>query len=174
MEIKNININEIIPNPWNPNIMEDDIYQHLKREYERVGYLQPILVRKKNDKYEIIDGEHRWRAAKEFGLNEITCIIIELDDEQAKLTTINMNKIKGTNDPYKLSLLIKDLNKTIDIETLSSLINTSIEELKINLEISEVEPLDDILIKHYNKTRYVICPNCNEKINLEKAEVIKE
>ena len=62
---------------------------------------QPILVRPKvltpsNEvaQYEIIDGFHRFKATKDAGNTEIDCVVIDATDEQAKMITLAMNKIK--------------------------------------------------------------------------------
>ena len=47
------------------------------------GVLQPLLVRKQGDKYEIIAGERRWRAAKEAGLKEVPVIVKDFSDQEA-------------------------------------------------------------------------------------------
>ena len=47
------------------------------------GILQPLLIRKKNDKYELIAGERRLRAAKKAGLKKVPVYLIEADDEKA-------------------------------------------------------------------------------------------
>ena len=96
-----IPIDKIKPNLWNPNVMMDDMVAHLVKEYHRIGYLQPILVRPLGDMFEIIDGEHRWSVAKEVGMKELTCVVKPMSDEDAKLTTINMGKIKGSEDPVQ-------------------------------------------------------------------------
>lgn len=58
------------------------------------GLLQPIIVRPKNEKYEIIAGERRWRAAQLAGLNEVNCLISNYSDEQALQASIieNVNR----------------------------------------------------------------------------------
>ena len=58
--IKNIPINEIDANPWNPNKQNERQYQAEIESIAENGFLAPILVRANGDRHEIIDGEHRW------------------------------------------------------------------------------------------------------------------
>lgn len=55
----------------------------LAQSIRATGILQPILVRKRGDKLEIIAGERRWRAAKLAGMERIPALIREISDEQA-------------------------------------------------------------------------------------------
>ena len=65
-------IDKIEPNPDQPrNQFDEDTLQELADSIKQYGMLQPILVTPKDDFYEIIAGERRWRAAKLAGLNEV-------------------------------------------------------------------------------------------------------
>ena len=123
--IVHVNLNEIEPNEEQPRKQfEKESLNELKESIEQFGIIQPIIVRKKEDKYEIIAGERRWRAAKEAKLEEIPCIIKEIDDKEAmKLALIeniqreDLNPIeeasayKSLMENYKLTQ--EDLAKTI-------------------------------------------------------------
>ena len=76
-----IPLNNIIPNSINPNRMPKGTFNKLKKSLKKVGQLNPIIVRKKEKKYEIIDGEWRWRAAKEINMPSLQCRVIEASDE---------------------------------------------------------------------------------------------
>lgn len=49
---------------------------------EVLGVLTPLIVRKEQDGYEIIDGVHRWLAAKEAGLKTVPCIVEDIEDNE--------------------------------------------------------------------------------------------
>ena len=66
------------------------------------GLLQPIIVRRKgNGFYEIIAGEHRWRACKEAGLVEVPVIIKDMDDRSASLAALVENLQREDLDPVE-------------------------------------------------------------------------
>lgn len=72
-------IDKIEPNPDQPrNQFDEDTLQELSDSIKQYGMLQPILVTPKDDFYEIIAGERRWRAAKLAGLNEVPVMILSL------------------------------------------------------------------------------------------------
>ncbi len=88
--ITNINVNLLIPNAYQPRKkINDQTINELALSIKEYGILNPILVRKLNDKYEIIAGERRVIAAKKIGLTEVPAIIKEIDDgKMAELALI--------------------------------------------------------------------------------------
>lgn len=76
-------IDSLQPNPFQPrsNTSSNDILS-LSRSIERNGMLQPISVRPLGDRYEIIAGERRWRAALSLGLSHVPVIVRDASDEQ--------------------------------------------------------------------------------------------
>ncbi|MEN8225016.1 MAG: ParB/RepB/Spo0J family partition protein [Bacteroidota bacterium] len=82
--IANIDINKIEANPFQPrDHFDDELIQELSASIERQGIIQPITVRKLGyEKYQLISGERRLRAAKYANLQEIPCYIRVANDEQ--------------------------------------------------------------------------------------------
>lgn len=72
---------------------DEDALDELRQSIERYGVMEPILVRDRgNDKYEIVAGERRYRAAVQAGLGEVPCIIYkDLDTVEAALLTAEEN-----------------------------------------------------------------------------------
>jgi len=77
----NIPISSIIRNKFQPrkNFNREQMNELTNSIRER-GIIQPIVVRKKSDKYEIIAGERRWQAAQNAGLHEVPIVEIQADD----------------------------------------------------------------------------------------------
>ena len=81
--VHKIKIIDIEPNKNQPRrTFNNESIDELAESIKRYGVIQPIIVIKKDDYYEIVAGERRWRASKKAGLDEIPCIIRE--DEQKK------------------------------------------------------------------------------------------
>lgn len=75
-KIYKIKVINIEPNREQPRrIFDEDALEELAGSIKTYGVLQPIIVNKKDDYYEIVAGERRWRAAKKAGLTEMPCII---------------------------------------------------------------------------------------------------
>ena len=75
-KIHKIKVIEIEPNREQPRrSFDEEALDELANSIKTYGVLQPIIVNKKSDYYEIVAGERRWRAAKKAGLTELPCII---------------------------------------------------------------------------------------------------
>lgn len=109
-----ISLSKLRPNSWNPNVMNDEMYRKELASIRKFGYVNPILARDLVSHYEIIDGEHRWKALKQLGYEEAEVTIIEgLSDEEAKQLTIVLNETRGTPDQGKLGTLLRDLLENV-------------------------------------------------------------
>ena len=76
-----VSISSIIRNKLQPrkNFNKEQM-EELTNSIKERGIIQPIIVRKKSDKYEIVAGERRWQAAQNAGLHEVPVVEIEADD----------------------------------------------------------------------------------------------
>jgi len=74
-------INSIKPNPDQPRQAFGDLSE-LVASIKEKGILEPLLVRPREDGFELIAGERRWRACKEVGLDRVPCIIKDVDDRE--------------------------------------------------------------------------------------------
>ncbi len=76
-------ISQIVPNKDQPRkLFKEEELAELSDSIKQNGILQPLLVRKKGSKYEIVAGERRYQAAKLAGLTEVPVIIKEISDEE--------------------------------------------------------------------------------------------
>src|SRR5512136_408768 len=77
-------IEEIIPNRSQPRKHFDESkLQELAESIKEKGILEPLVVRRVDQRYEIIIGERRWRAAQKAGLKEIPVLVKEVEDREA-------------------------------------------------------------------------------------------
>lgn len=80
-EILQVPIEDIIPNRFQPRISFDDkALQELSNSIKQHGIIQPLVLRKLGDKYEIIAGERRYKAATMAGLTKVPAVIADIDD----------------------------------------------------------------------------------------------
>ncbi len=75
--------------------------EELKKSIQDQGILQPLLVRKKDDHYEVVAGERRLRAAQELGLREVPAIEHELNDQQTLVIALIENLQREDLDPIE-------------------------------------------------------------------------
>ncbi|NHN32272.1 nucleoid occlusion protein [Paenibacillus agricola] len=83
-EIKNIAIQDIVPSPYQPRtIFDDERIEELCQTIKTLGVIQPIIVRVRNNVFELIAGERRWRAVTKLGMETIPAIVRDFNDSQA-------------------------------------------------------------------------------------------
>lgn len=87
-----VDIDLIQPSPYQPRLFFN--LDDLKSEIQKDGLLSDLVVRKRGDFYELIDGERRWRALKELGWRTAPVRVIDADDVMARLSMYKLNKIR--------------------------------------------------------------------------------
>lgn len=128
------------PNSWNPNQQSPDMFRNLLYSIRKNGFVSAITCRylQEDDVFEIIEGEHRWKAVKELtekgvtllqtptgpelpeGKIMINCLGV-VDDVSAMAMTQTFNRIQGVDDEAKLAGVIKTIMEKGDEETISTL-----------------------------------------------------
>lgn len=106
---KEIAINKIEPNDYNPNEMTKVEYTECKEEIKHLERIpKPIVVRRvaKGGKFVIVDGEHNWKAAKELGFSKVPCEVLDVDDFEAMRQTYKRNQ-HGTFNRIKLGKMFE-------------------------------------------------------------------
>lgn len=103
-------INMVEPNRDQPRKnFEEDALLELADSIKQMGVLQPLLVRKKNDYYEIIAGERRWRAAKIAGLKEVPVIIKDYTEQEIVEIGLIENIQRENLNPIEEAMAYKKL-----------------------------------------------------------------
>ena len=80
------------PSPYQPRLVFD--LNDLRSEIEKDGLLSDLVVRKKEEFFELVDGERRWRILKELGWKTVPVQVIDADDAKAMLSTYKLNKVR--------------------------------------------------------------------------------
>lgn len=79
--LRELPINVVVPNPYQPRTQVDEAaLAELTASIEASGLLQPVVVRPRNGKYELIAGERRWRAVQRLNWTKIPAIVKDVDD----------------------------------------------------------------------------------------------
>lgn len=110
-------ITDVKPNKGQPRKnFDEDALAELADSIQQNGILQPILVRKKGAKYEIIAGERRYQAAKKAGLKEVPVVIREVSDEDvfklALIENLQRSDLNPIEEAQGYRRLIKEGNLT--------------------------------------------------------------
>lgn len=112
-----ININQVEPNRDQPRKkFEEDALMELADSIKQFGVLQPLLVRKRKDYYEIIAGERRWRAAKMAGVKEIPVIIKDYTEQEIVEIGLIENIQRENLNPIEEAVAFKKLLEEFNLK----------------------------------------------------------
>ncbi|ATP42310.1 chromosome partitioning protein ParB [Solibacillus sp. R5-41] len=116
-QVQQIALTKILENPFQPRkIFDETAITELSASIIEHGIIQPIIVRKKGRKYEIVVGERRFRAAKQAGLVEIPAIVKDFDEQQmmevAILENLQREDLTPIEEADAYNSLINQLNFT--------------------------------------------------------------
>jgi len=186
MELKTIPISKIRPNPFQPReTFEKETIQELADSIKASDLVQPILVRKDGDTYEIIAGERRWRAYQFAKIKEIPCIVREPrpDDIETRELSIIENWHRLRLEPIEAEKFIaklyedgvkagrykslRDMERKTGIpnQILSEMVRARRERKELGLQASLQ---DKITYKDFHRTRPLEKEPEVRKIVLEK------
>lgn len=156
--VREIEVGKIVENKNNANSMEGWVFEELKKQIEKFGFLGSIVVRSKNGKYEILDGEKRYRALVELGYKKIPCYVVDIKDEvEFLIECIKKDNIRGEIDKEKLREKIEELEYFVENVRFNNLKGrTDRYKMALNLiklqEKFDKENLKNLLV--LEKTRY--------------------
>lgn len=110
-----LKISQVEPNRRQPRKnFDEDAMEELAESVKQYGIIQPLIVRKKENHYEIIAGERRWRAAKMAGLKEIPVVIRNYTDEEimeiSLIENIQRENLNPIEEAMAYQLLIKEFH----------------------------------------------------------------
>lgn len=114
--ILQVEVANLRPNPWNTNSVGAQNFEKLKGSIEKLGFFKPILARELDGGiFEILGGEHRWRAAMEQGISTVPVISVgKINDLVAKQISLVDNERYGEDDQVALQRLIEEIQSEID------------------------------------------------------------
>ena len=175
-----VKISKVEPNKsqQRKNFNEDTL-QELADSIRQFGVIQPLIVQKRDDYYEIIAGERRWRAAKLAGLKEVPVIIKDYSDEEmmeiALIENIQREDLNPIEEALAYKKLISDYQLKQDelAEKISKsrvTITNSMRLLKLPEKVQNMV-IDEMITSGHARTLLGLN---DEKLQLELAEKIFE
>ena len=172
-----VNVEAIKPSPYQPRYIFD--IEDLESEIRRDGLLSDLIVRRKGDFYEIIDGERRWRALRKLGWNTVPVRVVDADDAKARLLVYKLNKIRENYSVEEEARYFKkladegmtplDISKQLNVDFHWVLANLNV--FKFPEEIQRAVWTGQISISHIIALESVIERNIKEAV-LTAGEIL--
>ncbi len=114
--VENIRIVDIDPNRDQPRKeFDEESLKELSESIQAVGVIQPVILTKKGNRYQIVAGERRWRASRMAGLTEIPAIVRDWDEITRMKAALIENLQRDDLNPVEEALGIQTLMKKCDL-----------------------------------------------------------
>ena len=163
--VETLKITDVEPNREQPrkNFNEDALLE-LSDSIKQYGVIQPLIVQKKQDRYEIIAGERRWRAAKMAGIKEIPVIIKDYSDQQIMEISLIENIQREDLNPIEAAMAYKNLMEEFHLkqdeiaERVSksrTAVTNSMRLLKLDKRVQQMM-IDDMITAGHARTLITI------------------
>lgn len=167
--IQNLKIIDVEPNKDQPrrNFDEESI-EELASSIKEYGVIQPIIVTKQKDYYQIVAGERRWRASKKAGLSEIPAIVREYDKQKNSEIALIENIQREDLNPIEKAMAIRELLDKYDLtqQKLADKLGISRSGLANTVRILNLSPKVIDLVKEGKLTE----GHCKALLAVEDAE----
>lgn len=157
-DLMDLDIDRIDPAVDQPrSIFKQDKLEELAQSIQHNGIIQPLVVRRNGERFQLIAGERRWRAAQKAGLHKVPCIVKDVSDENVlELSLIEniqreeLNPIEEANAYKKLlekqNLTQEEIAKRVGKDRTS--ITNSLRLLKLPIEIQKMVEDEELSMGH--------------------------
>jgi ParB family transcriptional regulator, chromosome partitioning protein len=126
-----ISLDKLIEAPWNPNREDANMLQHLEASIRRYGLVEPLVVRPTQDShFEVLSGNHRLKILKSLGVDIAPCVVVDMNDQEARLLAQALNSIHGQDDMSNKSKVLQVILAAIPADKVISLLPESMESLQ--------------------------------------------
>ena len=154
--IVNLKIIDVEPNKNQPRMnFDDEKIEELANSIKEYGVIQPIIVAKKNNYYQIVAGERRWRAAKKAGLSEIPSIIRNYTEQKNKEVALIENIQREDLNPIEKAKALKEIIEKYGLtqQELADKIGISRSGIANTMRILNLDPrVIDLVMQEIKKT----------------------
>ena len=112
--ITNLGIDSIDPNPMQPrSVFHQERLQELAQSIRTNGIIQPLVARRRGERFQLVAGERRWRAAKLAGLSEVPVVVREFADDKLLEVTLIENIQREDLNAIEIAHALERLHKDL-------------------------------------------------------------
>ncbi len=157
-ELTELDIDQLEPTDTQPrHIFKEDKLEELAQSIKVNGIIQPIVVRRNDNRFQIIAGERRWRAAQRAGLHKVPCIIKDIPEENilelSLIENIQREELNPIEEATAYRNLVERLNLTQEevarrVGKDRSSVTNSLRLLRLPLEIQQMVEEEALSMGH--------------------------
>lgn len=131
MKVTEIRLSELREAPWNPNVMDPGMTEHLRESITQFGLVENLVVRLLQDgTYEVLSGNQRFQIIRDLDYETAPCVIVELDDAEAMLLGQALNQIQGEDNPGLRAELMRNVLLDLTEEDVLAVLPETVESLR--------------------------------------------
>jgi ParB family transcriptional regulator, chromosome partitioning protein len=172
--LQHIPVSLVDPNPFQPRrSIEQAKLKELADSITSTGVVQPILVRRKGERYELVAGERRWRAASMADLEVVPAIVRELPDQEALELALTENILREDLSPLEVAHAYHSLQEKFGYSHESiasrlgidrSTVTNTLRLLKLPSEVQKM--IDEKVLSSGHARALLACENPDEQVKL--------
>lgn len=138
-----IKLEQLAAHPDNPNVMSEALLIKLTRHIERTGQYPPLIVRPhpdEADRFQLLDGHQRAEVLRRLGHTDAACVVWDVDDAQASLLLLTLNRLQGADDPQRRGALLKRLTEQWKVSAVAELVPEESDRIRRLVQSTEPPP----------------------------------
>jgi ParB/RepB/Spo0J family partition protein len=150
---KVVDLSLLDPNPLNPNEMTPRQFNLLVDNVQRTGLTDPILVRQVGDRYRIVGGHHRYKAADYLGFKKVSITLMEdsFTEDEENFQLMRHNMIRGKLNTGKFMDLYKKMSESYSQEVLAESFGFEEESMLVKLVSQTMKTLPEELKEKFKE-----------------------
>ena len=173
MNITDLPITRLTGASWNPNCMDSYMLSRLRESLERFGVVDNLVVRPLSDGlYETLSGNQRLQVMAEQGYTHAPCVIVDLDDIQAKLLAQALNRIGGEDDLGLKAELVREMLRSLPQSEILSLLPESAESLRALESLGTADISEQL--QAWQQAQSARLRHMTFQLTTEQQQVVKE
>lgn len=173
MKIQEIPIELLHEAPWNSNEMDAFTASRLKASLNRYGQVQNLVVRPREyGGFEVLAGNQRLPLLREQGADRAMCVVVEIDEANAKLLAQVLNRVHGDDNPGLRAQVFREMLEELSQETVLTLLPETVSSLQQLVSLGH----DDIAegLREWNLTQGSRLKHFTAQLTNSQMEVVSD
>ena len=140
MRVVDLPVEQLTEAPWNPNQEDPAMLARLSKSISRYGLVQNLVVRPMGDgTFEVLSGNQRLRVLRDGCYENVPCVVVELDDAQARVLAQALNRVHGEDDLGLRAELFRKVLANLPQDEVLSLLPESADSLNSLASLGQEE-----------------------------------
>ena len=173
MDVVELALEQLSEAPWNPNQMDEAMLARLRESVKRYGLVENLVVRQTTeDKYEVVSGNQRLQLLRERGFILVPCVVVDLDDVQARLLAQARNPSRGDDDLGLRSELLRNVLETVTEDEVAAILPDTTDSLKAIASMDQGTIVD--YLQNWQQARAARLKHFQFQLTAAQSEVVEE